>query len=355
MVIYRCLGEIERDIHAAETIEDIGNIFRDVFASGITGFSAQSSIAVEAIYTALERLNSQRTKPSPIELHDLYNTFIAANTMTFNLREEISSGNPAYEALLKAAETVVPKALKQEAESVGKVIMEEIKPEIDFATHYEKYRKMLERLRKDDFRKAREDMAQAISNRLSRSKPPIPPISMLCRFNEIDKLSYSDCPAKYWHILEDYRIARDECFQNPPDKWLEYKTVQKDAEHFIDELVNQFSTIHEDFADALNSHTDISHEQALEWARSNIYMDKNVEAKLRRIGYPKQNLIEDVAEVFRYVGGKLAPIEFIGTRSARAFAYSSKYQIAISRNFDKRTLFHECGHLGFVGIEILEI
>lgn len=45
------------------------------------------------------------------------------------------------------------------------------------------------------------------------------------------------------------------------------------------------------------------------------------------------------------MSGKLGPIEFIGTRSTRAFAYSSRCQIAISKYFDKRTLFHECGHI----------
>lgn len=58
-----------------------------------------------------------------------------------------------------------------------------------------------------------------------------------------------------------------------------------------------------------------------------------------------EQLRKDIAELYRYVGGKLGPIEFVlEGHSSRAFA-RGKTLIAVQGSFNKETLFHECGHL----------
>lgn len=89
----------------------------------------------------------------------------------------------------------------------------------------------------------------------------------------------------------------------------------------------------------------ITEERAQVWAENNIIVADNAKAKLRRIGYPLEKLRQDAAELYRYVGGKLGPIEFVlEGRSSRAFA-RGKTLIAVQGAFNKEALFHECGHL----------
>lgn len=96
---------------------------------------------------------------------------------------------------------------------------------------------------------------------------------------------------------------------------------------------------------ALESVSPVSKEGAQTWATENVYIAPNVARKLKKINYPKEQFINDMAEVYRYLGGKLGPVEFIlqkGTR--RAFA-RGRSQICLDSDFNKTTLFHECGHL----------
>lgn len=89
----------------------------------------------------------------------------------------------------------------------------------------------------------------------------------------------------------------------------------------------------------------ISEAQAADWVDSNVFIAGNAVSKLRRIGYPPEQLKQDIAELYRYVGGKIGPIEFVlEGRSKRAYA-RGKTTISIQGNFNKNTLFHECGHL----------
>ena len=79
MANYKSLAEIEQDVQRAQTAEDIGDIFRDVFACGTRGFTERSIIAVDALYAALERLSKKAGMPSAIELRDLSCTMSTAS------------------------------------------------------------------------------------------------------------------------------------------------------------------------------------------------------------------------------------------------------------------------------------
>lgn len=95
----------------------------------------------------------------------------------------------------------------------------------------------------------------------------------------------------------------------------------------------------------LASNSAITEEQAQAWAAQNVFVATNAANKLRRIGYPPEALRKDIAELYRHVGGKVGPVEFVlEGRSKRAYA-RGKSLISIQGNFSKPTLFHECGHL----------
>lgn len=103
--------------------------------------------------------------------------------------------------------------------------------------------------------------------------------------------------------------------------------------------------IFEDVKKTLVSISSVSEEDAQKWADENVYIANNVAQKLKKMNYPKEQFIKDIAEVYRYVGGKMGPVEIIvqkGTR--RAFA-RGRAIICLDSNFTKSTLFHECGHL----------
>lgn len=114
----------------------------------------------------------------------------------------------------------------------------------------------------------------------------------------------------------------------------------------LDEQKNTaLKEMYEAVISALNESSQISMEEAIAWVENNIFIAENAKKKLNRIGYKADRLKLDLAELYRYLGGKLGPIEFVlEGNSRRAFA-RGRCSIAIQGAFNKRTLFHECGHL----------
>ena len=66
---------------------------------------------------------------------------------------------------------------------------------------------------------------------------------------------------------------------------------------------------------------------------------------MKRNKYPVEKLKEDIAELYRYIGGKLGPIDFSLTQGGRRAFAKGRSCISIQGDFTKKTLFHECGHL----------
>lgn len=128
------------------------------------------------------------------------------------------------------------------------------------------------------------------------------------------------------------------------DKQNEIYQIGADYRDMVEELDTIGQDIYDEVIDLLNSNSPISEEAAKEWVAENIYLEKKEKNKLDKIGYGYENMLNDIAEFYRLVGGKIGPINFIGTRSRRAYA-SGKATIAISRYFNKRALFHELGHI----------
>lgn len=103
---------------------------------------------------------------------------------------------------------------------------------------------------------------------------------------------------------------------------------------------------YESVTTALKDASGISEEEATAWVERNVFIEDNVRRKLRRIGYPPDELKKDMAELYRYLGGKMGPVHFLlEGRSRRAFARGKSIIAVQGSSFNKRTLFHECGHL----------
>lgn len=127
--------------------------------------------------------------------------------------------------------------------------------------------------------------------------------------------------------------------------FLQHKQLWEQSRQSQDSKVEHENTFFQAVTEDLAAASGISEEQASAWTDSNILIAENARTKLRRIGYSPEHLKKDVAELYRYVGGKLGPIEFVlEGHSSRAFA-RGKTLIAVQGSFNKETLFHECGHL----------
>lgn len=97
--------------------------------------------------------------------------------------------------------------------------------------------------------------------------------------------------------------------------------------------------------DVLKENSPISAEEAQEWVEKSVFFDSSATAKMSRLGVSIPQFKESLAELYRYLGGKLGIIYFVVEgRSKRAFA-RGRGLIALQGAINTETLFHECGHL----------
>lgn len=89
----------------------------------------------------------------------------------------------------------------------------------------------------------------------------------------------------------------------------------------------------------------VSKEQADEWVKKFCVLNPIQEKKLELAKYDFTQFKSDIAEFYRLTNGRLAGIKFVNTRADRAFARPEQMEVAISKRFDKRTLFHELAHI----------
>lgn len=92
----------------------------------------------------------------------------------------------------------------------------------------------------------------------------------------------------------------------------------------------------------------VTEQEAVEWARRQI-IDDDARAKLKRIKYPPEQVIADMAEFYRLTGGKASAIRLSTNRARRAHAVGvttavGEKTIVMDGDFNKVTLFHELAH-----------
>jgi hypothetical protein len=92
----------------------------------------------------------------------------------------------------------------------------------------------------------------------------------------------------------------------------------------------------------------VSQQDADTWARKQI-IDKTAAAKLKRDGYPVEDVYRDMAEFYRLTGGKASLVRLSTDRGSRANAVGVNARrgekvINLGTGFDKTVLFHELAH-----------
>lgn len=91
----------------------------------------------------------------------------------------------------------------------------------------------------------------------------------------------------------------------------------------------------------------VSQAEAEEWAAKQV-IDSNAAAKLSRLGYKKADVVRDLAEFYRMVGGKSSAVRIsAGGRRANAVGVETRADekvINLGTRFDKGVLFHELAH-----------
>lgn len=104
--------------------------------------------------------------------------------------------------------------------------------------------------------------------------------------------------------------------------------------------------LHRAVCQALFAASGISEAQAQEWAGDKVFIHEQTRQGLAALKkpYPGEAVRRDLAEFYRLCGGKLVALELagVGTRSQASAGYMGI--INIDSTFNKRTLFHECGH-----------
>lgn len=92
----------------------------------------------------------------------------------------------------------------------------------------------------------------------------------------------------------------------------------------------------------------VTEDQATDWAKSQ-EISKAAVARLRKMGYPVEQVRKDMAEFYRFTGGRVSSVavESKGDRRANATEIHSHGKTAVinlGSSFDKRVLWHELAH-----------
>lgn len=315
------------------------------------------------VIDALDHLEEQASRclaspsPSPLDMYDLSTALSLASGVVCNAFRSV----PGHEELLRKAQSVSVKDVKICLEDMGEAAFSqhqslvqniqtncsEIEKSNNAAFKIENARcvwiqKEVQKKRKNSerYKQLSEEISKVNSELSNLWKEPESPMRSL----KTQKLSNQSTKLLREKISLEEEIDRNVVAEAenifPGRK--QARELCRQAQTAKVEYENRlFQAVTGNLAEA----SGISEEQAVAWAENNILVAENARNKLRRIGYPLEQLKKDAAELYRYVGGKIGPIEFIlEGRSTRAFA-RGKTVISVQGSFNKQTLFHECGHL----------
>lgn len=100
--------------------------------------------------------------------------------------------------------------------------------------------------------------------------------------------------------------------------------------------------------DSMMAQASITTEQAQEWAQSQ-EITKTAAARLKKLGYPIEQVRADMAEFYRFTGGRVSKVKVDSKGDKRANAtkidsHGTSGAINLGSAFDKRVLWHELAH-----------
>lgn len=194
--------------------------------------------------------------------------------------------------------------------------VERIRSENISATYQEKYKQLVQEL-------------NALDTRLTE---------------EVDKLRNGQesialqLEAELNQKIENFKKAQEDLWENLVSDW---QTRQRKA---MEKAIPHGQKIITDLVEA----SPVSAEQANQWV-SKQEIDKSAVTRLKKSGYPREQVEADMAEFYRLVGGKCPAIAINTTGRKRASASGIEGRrgekvINIGSGFNKRVLWHEMGH-----------
>lgn len=350
---YKIFSDATADIRKAKNFYAILEIFRKLGL--VEEDFNQDSIEQ---YTAMEKAVKRfiENNPSCVELYDFsiaYNKF----TIDHKIREAIEKDYPQLKEIERKASQISIESVKCTIEQSGdalkqKLIDEETLQKAKVVNNNYKELKKKWDIGGSELHYMREALSKLVVQYCDDdlAKKGWEVISCLKNFDNIGNDNPISNKYKDGEVLSNndvktiLKIAKDhihEIEDDYPEAVALYNGIyqnRRDLEDIGSALLSKTS-------DALNEASGITAEEAKDWAQKNVYFDKNVESKLQASKYPKEQLLADIAEFYRYVGGKLGAVQFIPTQAERVFAKDDKMQISVNNKFGKDALFHECGHL----------
>lgn len=346
MAFYTSLESATEAVRNAKSFDDIVDVFR-IFSRYGEMITAETADLIVSMESYIERINA-----SPTPAVDVLYEFGAMAKSARNDAALIAVRNasPQNAQVLEKAAAVTPDEVKTVIIKSGKSIMldniSDIRDKAEEATRLNDELKRLEiEFSSEKFQKIRNEIADKVILQIRREG-----------IFDIPRFVISSIALGYSTYLDSRYVNNNDIIERIHSVKLsivetlasdnpEYFELFKKIKSINDEIEKRENEVFNSVSRSLETLSGISKEEAQAWAKENVYIAPNVSRKLKKINYQKEQFISDMAEAYRYLGGKLGPVEFVlqkGTR--RAFA-RGRTQICLDSDFNKTTLFHECGHL----------
>lgn len=324
--------EIANEVRRQTTLEGVAHVMGLVLTRHNLMGDAD---AIASIEDNLKRFRTGE-EMSPMELYDLA---IAARMLPTDASYELFSrdkdSREIFSELIRKADTVdVCKTFQEIGDKFSKEMLKDIDEEGIRSVPY-----MVEKIKTDEIKiknkvycdkyfefsdlrcKIAQDDEEYISIINNNDLP----------FNERDRKAFK-------RLTEISSITYNRILENMPE-YDEIKKLRSKVEAIQEKI---FSNVMQ----ALNSASPISEDEAQKWANNNVSFDDNALRRLKKIGYKREEILKDIAQVYRLIGGKLGAVvfQYQARGGNRAFA-KGKNVISVQGEFNKQTLFHEIGHL----------
>jgi len=322
---YWTMEEVENSIRSQGTFEGIAELFNLFFR--VRGHELDNFLKATAFF---DRMRSGEDM-SPLEKFD-FSTFITTFPASVTTKHFSDEETELYERIMDETERMDMSKLFQ---SEGEAFYKE-KISIPSGT-VAKIQEQVAGL-KDLEERASRDVSAKTFVRAMESMKHDPRFEKIINMPREGRANWNKANDAYDALYKEHRkkvvaeLERD----------LPYYEELSDLRKVVSE---SSADVYAKVVDAIFDASPVTAEMAQEWAENNVYMHDNAQRKLNKSQYKIDDLRRDMATIYRLLGGKLGPVEFIlEGRGQRAHA-KGRFQVSVNGDFNKETLFHEVGHL----------
>lgn len=352
------IQDAKRLLATAKTVEDVGKLF-DMFFGEKNVFNDTQNLLRYDFYSQIVQKYSNGDKLSAIELADL--AYLIKTDYSSDMQRYITQEFPIFSNILNTAMHIQPEDIAEAMKSDGIKFVSELgldhiitKMNIDdawktIAQLWGSYTvEGLKSITKegewdeyyDDKVKLSEYVIANIKSDLSENDKKLIELFITGKI-----AGWTPNDKKERLLLCEIIELRDKGLFEIEDFSENFKKLRKQYRIFNVEDKQQIQNYFNKVTQAIKDASGITQEEADSWAAKNVYIEEATLKSLNSIGYTEETLRKDIAEYYQYCGGKLGPIQFVGTaRNQRAFARGRNI-ISIDCDFNKWSLFHECSHL----------